>query len=178
MADIFLFKIRDYAAREALSAVVYRPESLKVVNQHHREITNKSCVLSAKDDKLETMKRYVLNAASQQGMNQDTVVTALADGALNCCKVIASLLPYCQRLESILDWLHIGQKFQMKNALGDSFEKSLESCKWNLWHGNVEESLTKLEILMQNISDAVQCDKIRGLYNYRQAKSELYCQRV
>jgi len=27
------------------------------------------------------MKSYVLNAAHQQGMNQDTVVTALADGA-------------------------------------------------------------------------------------------------
>ena len=69
---------------EALSAIVYRPESLKVVDQQHREIINKSCVLSAKDNDLETMKRYVLNAAHQQGMNQDTVVTALADGAKNC----------------------------------------------------------------------------------------------
>jgi len=32
---------------EALSAIVYRPESLQVVDQHHREIINKS-VLSAK----------------------------------------------------------------------------------------------------------------------------------
>lgn len=161
--------IQERAKRslEALSAVVYRPENLKVVNQHHREITNKSCVLSAKDDKLETMKRYVLNAAYQQGMNQDTVVTALADGAKNCWSVIASLKPYCQRLESIWDWFHIGEKFQtVKNALADSCEESMESCKWNLWPGNVEESLTKLEILMLNISDAQKCDKIRGLYNY------------
>jgi len=34
---------------------------------------------SAKDDKLETIKAYVLNAAHKQ-VNQDTVVTALADG--------------------------------------------------------------------------------------------------
>jgi len=42
----------------------------------HREIINKSCALSAKDDELETMKRYVFNAAHQQGMNQGTVVSA------------------------------------------------------------------------------------------------------
>jgi len=76
MADIFPFKINSF---EALSAIVYRPESLKVVSW---EIINKSCALSAKDDELETMKRYVFNAAHQQGMNQGTVVTA--DGAKNC----------------------------------------------------------------------------------------------
>ncbi len=161
--------IQDKTKRsfEALSAIVYRPESLKVVDRHHREIINKSCVLSAKDDELETMKRYVLNAAYQQGMNQDTAIVALADGAKNCWSVITSLKPYCQRLESILDWFHIRQKFlSVKNALGDSFEDSLESCKWNLWHGNVDESLSKLEILMLNISDDEKCSKLKSLYNY------------
>lgn len=100
-------------------------------------------------------------------MNQDTALVALADGAKNCWSVITSLKPYCQRLESILDWFHIGKKFQtVKNALGDSFEDSLESCKWNLWHGNVEESLTKLEMLLLNISDSEKRSKLKGLYNY------------
>jgi len=46
----------------------------------------------------------------------------------NCWSVIAALKPYCQRLESTLDWFHIGKKFQtVKQALGDSFEDSLES---------------------------------------------------
>jgi len=58
-----------------LYPIVYRPES-QVVDQHHREIINKSCVLSAKDDNLETMKSYVLNAAHQQGMNQDSCHSA------------------------------------------------------------------------------------------------------
>ncbi len=100
-------------------------------------------------------------------MNQDTVVTALADGAKNCWSVITSLKPYCQRLESILDWFHIAKKFQtVKNALGDSFEDSLESCKWKLWHGKVEESLTKLEMLMLNISDSQKCSRLKDLYEY------------
>lgn len=36
--------IQDKAKRsfEALSAIVYRPESIKVVDQYHREILNKS----------------------------------------------------------------------------------------------------------------------------------------
>jgi len=49
-------------------------------------------------------------------------------------------------------------------ALGDSF-KDLLSCKWNLWHGNVEESLSKLEMLMLNISDAKR-SRLKGLYEY------------
>jgi len=51
-----------------------------VVDQHHREIANKTCAISAKDDKLETIKAYV-SMQQSKGMNQDTVVTALADGA-------------------------------------------------------------------------------------------------
>lgn len=167
--------IQDKTKRsfEALSAIVYRPESLKQVDQHHREIINKSCALAAKDDGRETMKRYVLNAAYQQGMNQDTVITGLADGVKNCWSVITFLKPYCQRLESILDWFHIGKKFQtVRNALGESFEDSLESCKWNLWHSNVEESLTKLEILILNISDKEKRSKLKGLYNYLKQNQE------
>ena len=54
----------------------------------------------------------------------------------------------------------------MKHALGDSFDDSLANCKWNVWHGNVEESLIKLEMLMLNISDSEKCSKLKGLYNY------------
>jgi len=42
--------IQDKGKRsfEALSAVVYRPESLQVVDQHHREIANKTCAIEPK----------------------------------------------------------------------------------------------------------------------------------
>ena len=60
--------------------------------------------------------------------------------------------PYCGRLECILDWFHIAQKFQnVKNALGEALEKSLESAKWKLWHGNAHDALTKLALLRVNI---------------------------
>ena len=152
---------------EALSAIVYRPENLQVVDQHHREITNKSCAASAKDDRLASMKTYTLNAAHKQGMDANTVVTALADGAKNCWSVVAHLEPHCQNIESILDWFHIGKKFQnVMNALGASFQKSLESCKWEVWHGKVQEALSKLEILITNVSDEKKRSKVQGLYDY------------
>ena len=161
--------IKDKGKRsfEALSAVVYRPESLHELDRHHREIVSKSCALSAKDDELATIKTFVLNAAYKQGMTQNTAVTALADGAKNCWSVISSLKPHCKKLKPILDWFHIAKKFQnVKNALGEKFEDSLVSCKWEIWHGKTKEGLTKLEMLMVNISDPQKQSKLKGLYDY------------
>ena len=59
---------------EALSAVVYRPESIREIDNHHREIEDKSCVMSALDDELATIKAYLLNAAHKQGMTQQSKV--------------------------------------------------------------------------------------------------------
>ena len=96
---------------EALSAVIYRPESLRAIDQHHGEITSKSCALSAQDDDLATIKTSVLHAARKQGLAQDTEVTALADGATNCWSVIMSLERHCAQIIGMLDWFHIGKKF-------------------------------------------------------------------
>lgn len=76
-------KEQDKRSFEALSGVVYRSD-IRTIDQHHCEINSKSFALSATDDDLATMKAYLLNAALKQGMKQNTVVTALADGACNC----------------------------------------------------------------------------------------------
>jgi hypothetical protein len=158
---------KDRRSFEALSAVVYRPESIREIDKHHREIEDKSCVMSALDDELATIKTYVLNAAHKQGMTQQTKVTALADGASNGWSVISSLAPHCSQIESILDWFHIDKKFQtVKSALGDAFEDSLERAKWKLWHGKVDEALTKLELLKSNVTDEKKRSKLNGLYKY------------
>jgi hypothetical protein len=127
----------------------------------------KTCVISAKDDQLHTIKTSVVNAAKKQGLAQATQVTALADGATNCWAVVATLQPACATLGCILDWFHIAQKFQnMKNALDDAFATSLESAKWTLWHGNADEALTKLALLRDNVSEETQRSKLTGLYEY------------
>jgi hypothetical protein len=92
---------------EALAAIVYRPESLHEVDQYHRKLVEKTCVVSALDDDLQTMKTYLLNATRKQGMTQESQVTALADGAHNCWSVLSVVAPHCQTLKCILDWFHL-----------------------------------------------------------------------
>jgi hypothetical protein len=70
-------------------------------------------------------------------------------------------------LECILDWFHIGKKFQnIKNALGEAFVTSLEHVKWKLWHGKADDALTKLALLRDNSTDEEQRSKMTGLYDY------------
>ncbi len=142
---------------EALSAVVYRPESIREIDKQHREIIHKSCALSAKADELTTIKRYLLNAACKQGLVEDTEVIALADGANNCWSAVSSLEPHCHKLTCILDWFHIGMKFQnVRNALGETLHHSVDSVKWTLWHGNSDEALTKLDLLTQHSRNRIE----------------------
>ena len=89
---------QDKRSFEALSAIVYRPESVQDVDQYHRKIMEKTCVVSALDDDLQTIKTYLLHAALKQGMTQDSKVTALADGANNCWSVLSVVAPHCQTL--------------------------------------------------------------------------------
>jgi hypothetical protein len=152
---------------EALSAIVYKPESIREIDNNHRQIVAKNCVISALSDELKTIKAYLINAAKKQGLTEETKVTGLADGAKNCWSVLSALTPHCQTLECILDWFHIAKKFQNVNqALGSALEKSLESAKWELWHGQADESLAKLSLLRQNINDKQKQAKIKGLYDY------------
>ena len=54
------------------------------------------------------------------------------------------------------------------NALGEAFQTLLDSAKWELWHGNAEDTLTKLVLLRDNIMDKEKKSKITGLYDYVQ----------
>jgi hypothetical protein len=148
---------------------VYRPESLHDVDQHHRKIGEKTCVVSALDDDLQTMKTYRLNAARKQGMTPESQGTAWADGAHNGWAVLSVVAPQCQTLECMLAWLHIGKKLQnVKNALGEAFATSLDSVKGTLWHGKAREALTKLALLRDKSTEEAKRSKITGLHDYIQ----------
>jgi hypothetical protein len=152
---------------EALAAIVYKPENIKEIDRNHRRIVDKTCVSSAEPDQLKTIKAYLINAAKKQGLTQSTKVVGLADGAKNCWSVLSVLLPHCQTLELILDWFHIAKKFQNVNqALGIALSESLESAKWELWHGKADECLAQLTLLKDNISVRDKQAKIKGLYDY------------
>jgi hypothetical protein len=152
---------------EALSAIVYRPENIQEVDKNHRQITDKTCVVSAKDDNLQSIKEYLTNALLKQGISQETKVIALADGAKNCWSILSIIKPQCDALECILDWFHIGKRFQnVKNALGEAFETALDSSKWKLWHGQTQDALAKLALLRDNITAEAKKSKLTGLYDY------------
>ncbi len=158
---------------EALFAVAYRPENLQPVDDNHRTIVDKSCAISAREDNLETMKTYVLNATLKQGLNSNTIVTALADGAQNCWSVIQALQAHCKHIEAILDWFHIGKKFQpLLNSLAENERESLENAKWKLWHGQATEALEKLKILSNQIKDQKQKSKLQALQDYLQGNQK------
>ena len=160
-------KDRDKRSFEALSAVIYRPESIEVVDRNHRRIESKSCALSAKDDGLATIKTYVLYAALKQGLGDDTEIIALADGAKNCWSVIKSLAEHCKQMTCILDWFHIRKKFQnVRSAVEEGFNDTLERVKWSLWHGQADKALNKLELLMTNFTDPKKHKKLKDLYDY------------
>ena len=160
-------KDKDKRSFEALSAIVYRPENIRTVDKHHREIADKSCALSAKDDELATMKTYTLNAARRQGMTERTTVTAISDGAINCWSVITSLAPHCQQLLCILGWFHIAMRFQnVQGSVDAAYTDTLERVKWSLWHGKTKEALAKLELLIANVTEIKKRLKLQKLYTY------------
>jgi len=162
-----LAKEKDKRSFEALAAIVYQPSSLELVSLHHQRITDKSCVVSALDDDLKTIKTYLHHAALKQGLTVQTKVTALADGAHNCWSVILALKPHCQSLECILDWFDIAQKFQnVKNALQGAFHESIESAQWSLWHGDAAVALRKIAFIKDNITDEKNRSKLKGLHDY------------
>jgi len=113
------------------------------------------------------MKTYTLNAARKQGMTEQTTVTALADGALNCWSVIISLVPHCQQIICILDWFHIAMRFQnVHSAVDETYTDTLSGVKWTLWHGNPKEALNKLELLITNVTQSQNRSKLQKLYDY------------
>jgi hypothetical protein len=72
-----------------------------------------------------------------------------------------------QQLTCILDWFHIGKKFQnVRSAVEEGFKDTLERVKWTLWHGKPDEALTKLELLMTNVTDSKKRTKLEDLYDY------------
>ncbi len=67
----------------------------------------------------------------------------------------------------ILDWFHIAKKFQnVRGAVEEAYIETLERVKWTLWHGKPEEALSKLKLLMTNVTDSNKRKKLADLSEY------------
>jgi hypothetical protein len=152
---------------EAMIATVYSPENIKKVDKNHNSITKKSTVESAKSDDHQTMNALFKNACETQGMNKNTEITCLADGAENCRSIAYSIDGYCKKITYILDWFHIAMKFKnYSSAIPEEHKDLYDNIKWNLWHGNVDKSLKRFDELKTFIDDKSAITKLNKLYVY------------
>ena len=150
---------------EAMIVSVHNPENLQTVNKSHNIILARTIVASAKEDKQETIKLLFQNACKKEGLNKETHLTCLADGAENCKSIADSITDYCNKMTYILDWFHISMKFQ-NIAIGEEHKELFDKVKWNLWHGNSDEGLKRLDELKLKITDKALVAKLNKLYNY------------
>ena len=146
---------KDSRSFEVMTASVFNPANIKVIDKHHRELTKKTAVASALSDKQATIKTLILNACHTEGMHSKvTALTCLTDGANNCWSVTNSLKSYCKTFENILDWFHITKRFTIVlNGIADDLKASGEKVKWHLWHGNYRDAMDRLNLLLKETEE-------------------------
>jgi len=168
-------KAHDKRSFEALSAKIYRPES--VIRKGNRSIIkDRTCVASAKNDRLKSIKQLIKSAATRQGMSKKTKVTVIADGAKNCWQASSILHNQCGEIEYILDWFHIAKLFQpLINSLEGENRDKIESIKWTLWQGKKTEAIIKLkEIISQFFEDNI-ISKLKIILTYLNQNIDQLC---
>jgi hypothetical protein len=156
----------DLRSIEAMTSVVYQPESLLSNDKGTRNyLSSKNCAASVQDDGQKQIIYGTIVAALKQGLSKETKITALCDGAKNCWSIVESLRPLCGSMTCILDWFHIGMK--MKNiSLPEELKNKFLRVKWHLWRGNVDHALRRLrELSLETTSEKI-IDKINKFRNY------------
>ena len=164
--------IKDKAAEsrsfEALTAKIYTPNA--VIKKGNRTvIKDKACVASAKHDHLKSIKLLINSAAKRQGMNSNTKITIIADGAKNCWQATKVLEKNCARIETVLDWFHISKRFQPllnMNIASTSTKEKIEQIKWEIWHGKSDKAIANLKNLIVIVDDDNILPKLNGILIY------------
>ncbi len=153
---------------EAMISTVFCPDNIIQIDKNHKEITKKTSVASALDDKQKTIKKLISNACLKEGAHPEiTEITCLTDGAANCWSITNSLKPLCKELINILDWFHITKRFTIiNNHIDDGFKERLEKVKWFLWHGKSNNALQRLKKMTAIVSDEKLLSELKELAGY------------
>lgn len=153
---------------EALTAKIYTPNAV-IAKGKRTIIKDKTCVASAKNDHLKSIKQLIYSAAKRQGMNGDTKITIIADGAKNCWQATKVLEKDSASIETILDWFHISKKFQPllnMNIMDESTKEKIEQIKWEIWHGKGDKAIANLKDLINVSVDDNIISKLNGILIY------------
>ena len=92
----------------------------------------------------------------KQGLQMNQDITFLSDGGDTVRNLQTFISP---QSEHILDWFHITMKITvMRQTIKgldkkdrDDLDEQMESIKWNIWHGNVDKVLDKIESFCEEI---------------------------
>lgn len=130
-----------------------------MVGKSQREDTTGGCF--AYVQRLETdPPGRMLQFLDHEGIAADEPVTFLSDGGDT---VRQPQFGFFMRGEWVLDWFHVGMRFQqliqLAKGLGDSEDahtpddivKELHRAKWHLWHGCAYRALQRLEWLTWDV---------------------------
>jgi len=152
---------------EIMTAKLYNPESIVKVSNNRYKITQKSCITSTVKDAQITMKEKIVEIAKLDGVDKNTKVIALADGAKNCWNVLKALAPLCGVIYYILDWWHINKEFKaLKRQLPVGLSGYITTARNAVWYGEVEAGLRCLENLKLLLSSPAHLIKLQKLMTY------------
>ena len=157
----------DVRTFEALTSVIYRPDSIKSNKKGTRNyLSNKSCAASTTEGEKEIIENTII-AALKEGMTDKTHITTLSDGARNCWNVAESLKPLCGGMTCILDWFHLSMKMQ-NIALPEELKMKFSKIKWHLWRGNVNAAIIRINQLIEKTSNNKVVNKLNKFLIYIQ----------
>jgi len=152
---------------EEMVSTVFNAEDLIVQKDDSHELKKRISVASARKDAQYSIKRLTRNACLRSGMNKQTKITALTDGANNCWSIVNSLSSYCGQITRILDWFHIGKKFKERESkIPNELRALYNKGKWHLWHGRPRTAIIRLNQLQDKLTDKEVIKKVNELKSY------------
>ncbi len=102
-------------------------------------------------------KRRLYELLKSQGLQMNQDITFLSDGGDTVRDLQFYISPFS---EHVLDWFHITMRLTVlmntakglpKNRFLNDVGDDLERVKWYLWHGNVYQALTVLDLIESNL---------------------------
>ncbi|WP_299404846.1 ISKra4 family transposase [Acaryochloris sp. IP29b_bin.148] len=167
-----LVPVQSQDQTEVLLGMIYRldkPPNKSTATQ----VITPTYVASAIADDQKTFETYLLNACLRQGLSSTTQLYGLIDHASYCSNILTVLQPYVRTLEPLLDWYHVVKQFDVaQQDLSALLAKFLERAKHDVWNGQVDEALIKIEFMQAKLSEKTQLRRVNALQTYLQVNHD------
>ena len=116
-------------------------------------------------------KRRLYELLKSQGLQMNQDITFLSDGGNTVHDLQFYISPFSKH---VLDWFHVAIRLTVmmntakglpKNRFLNDVADDLERVKWHLWHGNVYQALSLLDLIADNLEICeLEDEVVRKLY--------------